>query len=270
MMRALRIYPGAIFCLLVTTLVLGPIVTSLAPSAYLTSSSTYCYIRDNWSFTDLLQLWSPICTTLPGLFEKNRYAGAVNGSLWTLWPEVACYSYVMVLGILGCLKSRMRIVLTIAAILVIHACFPKLIPFFYDDHYTDKLKVAMFFLAGVLAYAFREAITLRWTYCLVLIIAAAFLQKTDVQEYSLYIALFYLVVISGSSQRLRSVRFHGDFSYGMYLYGWPIQQTVAQFFPDMTSYPSNIICIPAALGCAYVSWKLIERPAIMVGRRLTV
>jgi peptidoglycan/LPS O-acetylase OafA/YrhL len=267
LMRAIRIYPGAIFCLLLTALVLGPLATTLPPAAYLTSSDTYCYIRDNWSLTTILQAWSPTCNTLPGVFEKNKYAGAINGSLWTLMPEAACYAYVMILGMLGCLNSRMRIVLTIAAILLVHAYSPKLVPFFSDDHYTDTLKVAMFFLAGVLAYAYRDAISLRWAYCVLLIIAAALLQTTVVQEYALYIALFYLVMVAASSQRLRAVRLSGDLSYGVYLYGWPIQQTVTQFLPDLTSYPSNLICIPAALLAAYVSWDLIERPALLAGRR---
>jgi peptidoglycan/LPS O-acetylase OafA/YrhL len=102
-----------------------------------------------------------------------------------------------------------------------------------------------------------------------LIIAAALLQTTVVQEYALYIALFYLVMVAASPQRLRAVRLSGDLSYGVYLYGWPIQQTVAQFLPDLTSYPSNLICIPAALLAAYVSWDLIERPALLAGRRFS-
>jgi peptidoglycan/LPS O-acetylase OafA/YrhL len=268
LMRAVRIYPGAVVCLLVTTLLLGPIVTSLSPVDYLTSSSTYCYIRDNWSFTTVLQAWSPVCAAPPGVFEKNRIPQVLNGSLWTLVPEVACYAYVLVIGLSGGLSSRVRIVLIIFALLGIHALAPRLIPFFSDDHYTDILKVALFFLAGTLAYACRDIIVLRWAYCAPLIIAAAALQRSAVQEYALYIALFYLILLVASSQRLRAIRFAGDYSFGVYIYGFPIQQSVTHYFPSLTSYPSNILCIPLALLAGYFSWFVIERPALSSGRRL--
>lgn len=41
-----------------------------------------------------------------------------------------------------------------------------------------------------------------------------------------------------------------------------IARTVQQFFPGLTSYPSNVICLPAAGLAGYLSWTFIEHPIL--------
>jgi len=269
LMRVARIYPGALFCLFAVTLILGPLVTTLSPSAYLTSAGPYCYLRDNWSFTNFFWFWPPGCYSLPGVFEKNIYAGAINGSLWTIFPELACYFYILVLGMLGGLNTRNRIILIVIALLTIHAIAPKLVPYFSQDSYSDTLKVALFFLAGVLAFALRDWLTLRWIYLVPLVFETVMFRGSIYQEYPLFLTIFYFVLLIGSSKWLRAVKLPGDYSFGVYIYGWPIQQAVAHFWPSLTSYPSNLICIPLAVLAGYASWNLIERPALTAARRFT-
>lgn len=267
-MRIARIYPGAIVCLLFTVFFLGPISSSLGFAGYFRSPQTYRYLWHNWSF---VRLWPPVAgwvDTLPGVFEKNVIPRAVNGSLWTLTPELVCYTYILGLGLAGCLRSRLRILATIGVLLAVHYFDPHFIPYFTDDHYSNFLRVALFFLAGVAAFAARELLVIRGRYCVILAALAAALQWTPINEYALHAALFYLVLIVAASPRLRRVRLGGDYSYGIYIYGFPVQQTVGHFFPLLTSYPSNLICLPisAFLGC--LSWRCIESPCLKFARRL--
>ncbi|KPD15519.1 hypothetical protein ADM96_32675 [Burkholderia sp. ST111] len=268
-MRLARIYPGVLVCLLVTVFVIGPSVTTLTAHRYLFSPATHCFIRDNWSVTSLFWFWGGPCMHLPGVFSSNPLPDAVNGSLWTLFPELVCYAYVLVFGLLGVLKSNLRIFLAVFGLLVLHSVSPKLTPYFSDDHYTDYLKVGMFFLAGVVAFASRKVLVIHWVYLVPLVIFASFTQHTPVAEYALYIALFYLVLVCAASPVSKRIMLPGDYSFGTYIYGFVIQQSVAHTFPSLTSYSSNLLCIPIAVGAGVASWHLVERPMLSFGRKLT-
>ena len=264
-MRIARIFPGAIACLFIVTYVIGPMVTTLPVSSYILSSEARCYFWRNAS----LFLYGHGCTSLPGVFIGNRIGATPNGSLWTLAPELACYAYVLLLGWMGLTKSSLSIIVTVLSILLLHHLSPSLVPYFSDNHYTDVLKVGMFFIAGVITYALRYVIVIRTGIFVALIVAAAALQKTPVEEYALYAALFYGVLVAAASSRLNRLALPGDYSYGVYLYGYPIQQTVQHFWPAITSYESNLICLPVALVAGYLSWTLIERPVLDGARTLS-
>lgn len=264
--RIARIYPGAVVCLLIIALVMGPLVTTLPVRKYLVDGQVYCYLSSNWTFIRIPAI-SESCGALPGVFLGNRISGVPDGSLWTLYVEIVCYAYVLAFGLLGFLTSRGRIAAALIGLLVWHALAPHTVPYFSDDHYTDVLKVGLFFMAGVAAYALRDIIAIRARYAVVLIVVAAVLQHTPVQEYALYVALFYLTLVVASSPRALALRLPGDYSFGVYIYAWPIQQVVNHHFPTLTSYPSNLICIPAALLAGYLSWTFIEKPALDAAHR---
>lgn len=266
LMRASRIYPGAIICLAIISFVIGPVVTTIPILEYFTSRQVYCYFADHVS---LLSIFPIQCWDLPGVFVENRIPSAPNGSLWTLTPEIVCYLYVLAFGVLGLAKTRFRILATLAAILLAHSIAPSAVLYFSDSEYSDILKVGLFFLAGVFAYSVRDILPINTLYALPLIIAAAFLQGTLIQEYVLYLALFYSVLVVSASTTVRRIELPGDYSYGVYIYGWPIQQTIAHFFPNLTSYPSNLISIPAALLAGYLSWTFVEKPALSFARSLS-
>ena len=184
-------------------------------ASYFADPRTGCYVVDNWSFL----AGGPLCDTLPGVFGGNHWGAWPNGSLWTLHPEIVCYLYVLVLGSLGCLRSSLSIVATLAGILLLHAVAPAWVPYFSDDHYTDYLKVGLFFMAGVAAFALRERLTVRARYAVPLVVIAAALQETPVAEYALYMALFYCVLVAAASSTLRRLSPPGDYSFGVYIYG---------------------------------------------------
>ncbi len=54
----------------------------------------------------------------------------------------------------------------------------------------------------------------------------------------------------------------GDFSYGVFLWGWPIQQMVEIALPETGPVANLIIALPIALMAAGLSWRLVEKPAL--------
>ena len=61
---------------------------------------------------------------------------------------------------------------------------------------------------------------------------------------------------------------YGDISYGLYLYGFPVQQLVAWRLHGTLPVPVQIvIALIGAGACAFVSWRLIEEPALRLKPR---
>jgi peptidoglycan/LPS O-acetylase OafA/YrhL len=80
--------------------------------------------------------------------------------------------------------------------------------------------------------------------------------------------LTYLMIWVGM-QPLPKVSFlqQGDYSYGLYLYAYPVQQMVAQLLPWSHEWWLNFaISTPIALGIAMLSWHLVEKPALTLKR----
>lgn len=61
----------------------------------------------------------------------------------------------------------------------------------------------------------------------------------------------------------------GDWSYGLYLYGFPTQQVVAHFdVAKSLSLPGYVVvCTIASLTLAALSWFVVERPALAFERK---
>src|SRR6202034_1418730 len=63
--------------------------------------------------------------------------------------------------------------------------------------------------------------------------------------------------------RRNGLIFSGDYSYGIYLYGFPIQQAVAAAGGAYKNWTLNLaVALPAVLAVAWMSWWLIERPSL--------
>src|SRR5262249_1513993 len=61
-------------------------------SSYLSDEGTLGYLANIGLYLKLY---------LPGVFEHRRLGGAVNGSPWSLFPEVLCYLTVPLIGLLS-------------------------------------------------------------------------------------------------------------------------------------------------------------------------
>ena len=75
--RALRLVPGLFVCMVLSAFLLGPLVTQLSISTYLTIYDPYIFVANN------TLLFQPIFQ-LPGVFTDNPLRNAAAGSIWTL------------------------------------------------------------------------------------------------------------------------------------------------------------------------------------------
>lgn len=255
--RALRIWPG-LFVALMVTAVAGAALTASPPSAYGADAPVYV-LRNLTLFS---AQWK-----LSGMFEANPYPLVVNGSLWTLEYEVKCYLAATALGLLGALRSRRRMGVALVAFAVWLLAMERLDP-------GMMARLALPFGAGMALFVWRDRIRLSWTVGAGLAaLALAFRLAPPLQpafHEVLGVATAYWVVLIGYAPKTPLLVYNrlGDYSYGFYIYAFPVQQAVVSLGPaGMTPMQNIWLAAPITLIFAVLSWTLVERPALARAKR---
>lgn len=251
--RALRILPAYAVCLLLSALILGPLLTELPLLTYLTTPDTWAYVYGNLSFVAMRY-------HLPGVFEELPYAGVVNGSLWSLQIEVYAYTLLLGAGLAGLLKPG-RVILAVllggALTMLLASQLTRLAP---------EIPPALgAFALGALAAVHARRIPLRGT--LPLLAFAAFALATALGlEVSIRRGLLLLAVAALTlwlayrfPQRTAA---SADPSYGLYLYGFPVQQLCLSLLPGIGPTALTAMSLPLAGLLGWCSWRFVEAPAL--------
>jgi peptidoglycan/LPS O-acetylase OafA/YrhL len=247
--------------LFVTVFVLGPVVTTLPVAAYLSSRDTLAYLLGNL-FLDTQYL-------LPGVFVSNPVPG-VNGSLWTIPLEVVLYIVLGIAGWLGVLASPLRPESTLSRVArnpVVATTLLLVAALLVSKILRTGLQyygLAGYFLLGALCYRHRHALLLRLDLTLALVLVAALGARTAIEPIVVPLAIVatLLALALHPAFRMRPTWLHRhDYSYGTYLYGFPVQQSLIALGasdPWLLFGSAAIV----TLGCAALSWHLIERPCL--------
>lgn len=253
--RGLRLLPALAVVGVLTAFLLGPLVTSSSLSAYLSSWQT-------WIYPVRLVLMFPFGAGLPGVFEDNPMAGAVNGPLWSLPVEVFAYAVLAALGMAGLLR-RTWLVASLALLGLAWAAV--WVPLTSDAIGSTYVLTA--FALGSAAYSFRERIVLSWPVALGLLALcyAAGLGPTSVRVVvwtvgGVYLSYWFAYALPPIG---RLVTRFGDASYGVYIWAFPVQQTIVQVGGvDLSPWAVIAIATPIVYALAQLSWHLVESPAL--------
>lgn len=263
--RSLRIFPGLLFLLLLTIFALGPSLTQLAMKDYFSNMGVWRYLSHNFALYPIYGL--------ADLFSENRYPNAVNGSLWSLPIEFLMYLVFPVVYVISRVDGTNRLLVFFTfALCAVSLYLLRVTPLatqvvFYGSSLSATLDVAPYFFLGSLYGVTRLQRYLHPTVALFLIACAALLQpvRGPSMELLLYGVLPYAVLslCVDSTPFLRDAGRFGDPSYGIYLYGFVVQQTVyAVGVTGMTPLMNTLISVPIAVALAYASWHLIEKRAL--------
>jgi peptidoglycan/LPS O-acetylase OafA/YrhL len=269
--RALRLIPALVIAALFTSFVIGPAFTNLPLLAYLTDPTPYIYALR-------CSILIPFQGTLPGVFVDNPYPNAVNGSLWTLPVEATAYAIIGLLGGLGLLLRRWGAATSFLIALLLASPLINLDALISVNTINAAGEVGAgrimtlfaIFLGGSLLYVCRERIVLNWW------IAAAAAAIWYSASGSVWIntvgplTIPYLVLVGAyrTPKSWRRLTRHGDFSYGVYIYAFPLQQAVAATWLGVSTAGMFLIAAPLAYIAGAASWRLIERPTLALKSRL--
>ncbi|PRY69137.1 peptidoglycan/LPS O-acetylase OafA/YrhL [Glaciihabitans tibetensis] len=256
--RALRIFPALVAVVLITVFVIGPLFTTRDLATYVTSAQTWTYLQ---GMTTLVQY------ELPGVFVGHPRA-VVNGSLWSLGVELVCYAAVILVGLtpprarsLGYLALGL-LAATIFFVTAATTLFPG---------FADAAPAIVFFAVGaLLRIAVPESAYRRRTAALALsvwAIATALWPEAAIPF--AWLALPYCVVTCGRvrTPASKTLARMGDVSYGTYLWGFLVQQIVIAILGPIPLIVNIGIVLVGSVALGWLSWILIERPALSIKNR---
>lgn len=256
--RALRIYPGFVSCILFCVLIVGP----------LGGADLHSYFSDWRTYLFFQPLLLGPTSSLPGVFSSVPWQNTVNASLWTIRFELLCYLLLAILGLVGAL--RRPIILALFSIAV--ACqiaeqhqwpsrWNMVFPLVGDLWELPRLIV--FYLSGMVVFVYRDSIRFDGRMAVLCTFALAIAFYLHSTTLLLPVCGVYLLFYFAFSPRIKLQRFgkHGDFSYGMYLYAFPIQQLLIYHFAGLrTPVLLTILAVPLTFCAAFISWHIIEKP----------
>lgn len=250
--RAARILPALFVEILLSSTFLGALLTALPIGVYLSRPAFWRYF---------LNVIGWIHFYLPGVFWRTPLPFVVNGSLWTIPYEFAVYGSLALIALIGLTKRRL---LLLALTLAANAAFAGSYAATYVETRAELLPgglVILSFYAAVCLHLFRDRVVLSRSLfagsALTGIVLLSFPQTEFLAAFPVAYATIYLGLTS--ARKVWLVR-SGDYSYGLYLFAFPIQQTYAELFPGMRYWWANLVCsVVLAMTCAFFSWHCVEK-----------
>lgn len=249
--RVLRVYPGLIVCILLSVVFLG---TLFSKNFDFFSPQVWRYVWVNGTAINTEYF-------IPGIFS-DRPDKAINGSLWSIPVELRMYAFVLLLFVTGPLARKHFF----NGMFFISAFFA----YFFPEALTgillhpSHLHVVVMYMVGVFYWVNRKSVPMNPWILFVLILFAATVQGTPKFSYAYTLLLPYLIWCIGFTPGIFWFNRLGDYSYGVYLYGWPVQQAVSAINPSLSYLQNTTISIIVALIFGIFSWRFIERPALQL------
>lgn len=263
--RVLRIYPALIVNAVASAFIIGPLFTTLEPASYFASPQVYLYIVRSLALIDVQY-------ELPGVFA-DLPSSAVNGSLWVVLHFVALYGVVATIGSAGGYRNPRRFALFLVAGTAFYALFEGGHGPFQLPGKIDRLReLSIVFLLASAAWVWRDRIRVSLPLLVALLCGAVVARLVLPDQLAalafaaaeVYTVLFLAFV---PCAWLGPARLLGECSYGIFLYGFPIQQSLlasAQGFAPLSLF---IATTAITLPFAALSWYGIEQPVTSWRRR---
>ena len=272
--RIFRIYPGYLVAFFLSACVVGAI-GAVDPIGFWHGLSAPKLL------IEAITLQIP---STPATFVRWPFM-AVNGSMWTIQFEFACYILILGLGVSGLLlRRRVPLLLWTAAIL---GAFVFRLAGFDDPvtgpvegspligmryfHLNYMIHFLPIFLAGA---ALQRSRIYRYTppswmvVVATIVFVAALSERITVDLGIASVGAYLLIWLAHRNLHLDAFRRIPDVSYGVFLYGWPTQKLIIA--SELTRNPELIFAMSLGLSllAGYASWYLIEKRALAVGRLL--
>ena len=274
--RIVRIWPPLIIAVLFAVFVIGPVFSSLSVTEYFAQPLTWIYLWKNI-------LFSPVYA-LPGVFADNTYPAAVNGSLWTLPVEMVMYIMVpIVVTLLFRKKKKINFIImciltaAVCAFQIVHVTlYPTWSFVVYGSDVFQMFDLLPFYLIGMLfTFPYLKKI-LNVQIALIVFIVGSCLKLGTAHNFAMvYLALPYIVFSLGCAPNPKFSKLvppSAEISYGIYLYGFMIQQAIQCVLITKgiaMSFTLELILsavITAVL--AFLSHKFIEMPIVNASKKL--
>jgi peptidoglycan/LPS O-acetylase OafA/YrhL len=256
--RLLRIYPAFIVALVVTAFVLAPLSTLIDPFSEINWGSGGSYVLSNAGL--YLQQ-----ATVDRTLSNNAFPFVWNVPLWTLFYEALCY---LVIGVLVSLIPRRTLGRVLTVLLGVSTAISLSFGFWpgrIASPILDNLaSLGSFFFAGALLFVYRARMPSSGLFATIAVTLAVLFAAAEVFEPLAAVPVAYVVLYAGSRLPFTRVGRHNDISYGMYIYGFPVQQMMIVLLGG-AAIPLGffaVVSVVATAPLAWLSWFAVEKPAL--------
>ncbi len=256
--RFLRIFPGLFVFGLLFAFVAGPLLTSSQLREYFSDPHTWLYPA-----TVLVQFSR--ATAPNGIFSHLPIAGDVNNPLWTLKYELIAYVVLAIIFSFSYLRRTSSLLVALALSLAVFVSAPYFVEKIHFGSSVYQLgRYEFCFLIGVIAFRFRDRISLSPWYLPISLALVVACRGTIFDAPSYVVLTAHLVIILGGLDYgiFSSASRDADLSYGTYIYGWPVQQSLVAFVPGIGVYSllaASMLIVPIF---ALASWHWVEKPIL--------
>lgn len=263
--RFLRIMPGFWSCQLITVFIACPLIATLrghplSLQDFRAPNGAFDYLLNNW--------WLQIKQYQITSVTDGAPYGAMNGSLWSLFPEAICYLLTLALALLGGLRENRWL----AVVLLGFVATLNIINFGNEAYYGPTAIVLnrwyeplSSYFTGMVVFCFRDKINFQgWPVAVFFGALLVFLARFG--GLMLFAPLFIPLVLLSLGQ-LAVVHVKHDLSYGIYIYSSVVLQLFAAVQFIHSRYWLYLVCsLVTTTAIAAFSWKFIESPCIRFGR----
>jgi peptidoglycan/LPS O-acetylase OafA/YrhL len=256
--RILRIYPALTVSLLLSAFVVGIAFTKLPVTDYLAQKSVYSFVLRDLFLIDFFHFRYG----LPEVFADAPYPNVVNGSLWTLPWEMWAY---ISLGLAGFLPARfLKYFVVTTAVGLLTANHFVASTGSGGAYFPLATRLGACFYIGGLAFILRSQIRLGWSIlsgAAIALLAAHFIGcfRTALILFLCYGGLCLAYLPGGAIRKYNAL---GDYSYGMYIFAYPIQQSLVVGCNVHSPVLLTCLTIVFTLPLAFLSWHFVEKKAL--------
>ncbi len=256
--RLLRLLPGLFILLLITIF--------LIPFFY---SGTNIFLEKTyWTYMPSNLTLYRIQYEVTGVFENNPKPRAINGSLWSLSYEVSMYLYLLVLFRIRNTKWIFWVLLAsffVAFILhITGSAFLEKYLVRIQLHAKELYRLSAYFLAGsLLSFAnLKKVASYKVVIPILLVLIAALGFNFYKYLAPVLLPIFILLIsVAGTKPFNTITKASGDISYGVYIYGFFVQQILMYYF-KLKTILLFVVIVFITYNLAYFSWHYIEKKAL--------
>ncbi|MFM4919491.1 acyltransferase family protein [Aeromonas dhakensis] len=259
--RFFRIWPALFLTCLITAVVIGPLLSTITAKEYFSAENNILlYVINNSLLTTQYNL--------PGVFITNPHPISVNGSLWTIPYEVYAYALLLSLYFIGALKHKLFNILFLAVIIIESLSSEKILFTWPPSNPEVPLLAACFAFGSILAI-YKDSVDVNIHTPLALLLAYYLLIENDYAPYLSYASIFLFILYFSSTEIALKLKPNFDISYGIYLWGFPVQQIVSQFFLTKGILFNQCLSLLVSIILGCLSWHLCEKHFIKFGSKVS-
>lgn len=259
--RALRILPGFWVCLLLTAFIFAPAIyvltgRSLHDFNFTGKESSLTFVLNNVGL--IIHQWG-----IKGVLDGAADQESLNGSLWSLYPEILCYVFTLLAGLAGLFNKNRFLYLIVAVTFLVFFS----IGFNFSGNFgptilvrSPAMKLYATYIAGTVVLVFRDQLLMDKRGTLFACVFTLLLLKFG--GFRLISPLLIAIVLINLF-RLFEFKMRYDISYGVYIYGFIVTQLLYACIGSRLPFPLFILlALMSTALMGHLSYLLVERPFI--------